>query len=351
MNTLRRLVFHSKALAPVKFAVNRLTQKEAATQQAIKSVGKENVTNKMVNEIIWNYSKYHFSFDEYFSYGLATANKRKKATYIPYYEQTYWIMSVNQLSNKHIFVNKQETYALFGKYYKREQLYIASDSDEDKKSFMDFTKRHPRFIVKPNDLEYGQGVRIIDMADGDNDSDVFKSIVESNRNGVVVEELIKQSDAMGRFHPTSVNTVRMITVRLDDRVEFLPPSCRFGVKGAIIDNASAGSIAGAIDAKTGIIKRVVDKAGHKYVVHPDTGVPLVGAKIPDWEEAVALAKELATVVPTNRYTGWDLAHTDDGWVMVEGNSISAMMCQYTHDAGCKQQMTEWFKEIGVKPFS
>lgn len=35
-----------------------------------------------------------------------------------------------------------------------------------------------------------------------------------------------------------------------------------------------------------------------------------------------MAKELANVVPEQRYVGWDLAYTDAGWVMIEGNSWS-----------------------------
>jgi hypothetical protein len=38
------------------------------------------------------------------------------------------------------------------------------------------------------------------------------------------------------------------------------------------------------------------------------------------ERSCRLTKELALILPTNRFTGWDLALTDNGWVLVEGNS-------------------------------
>ena len=352
MGKIIKKIFNTKELAPALFLVNMFTQKKAATEVAQSIVGKNNVTNKMVKEMIWNNCRYHFSFDEYFTYNLDMASAAKKKTFIPVFEQTKWVMSVNRMENKHIFANKQDTYEYFGEYFKRDLIYLKSDSNEEKDLFFDFVKKNSRFILKPNDLECGKGIRIIDLSKNSfqNMSDCFYDIISSNKNGVVLEELIKQSEKTAVFHPNSVNTVRMITFRLDDRVELLPPSFRMGVKGSVIDNASAGGIAAAVDLKTGIIKRVVDKKGNDYIIHPDTKVQILGAKLPDWEDAIKLSKELALVVPSNRYTGWDLAYTDKGWILVEGNSIANMMCQYTTGIGCKHIIEDWFNELNIKCF-
>jgi len=37
------------------------------------------------------------------------------------------------------------------------------------------------------------------------------------------------------------------------------------------------------------------------------------------DEAVKMIKELALIVPEVRYVGWDIALTDKGWVLIEGN--------------------------------
>ena len=64
--------------------------------------------------------------------------------------------------------------------------------------------------------------------------------------------------------------------------------------------------------------------------------------------AKELAKELADVIPDNRYCGWDLALTDDGWVMQEGNwqgGVVAFQCPM--QKGCRERMDAIVTELGV----
>ncbi len=98
----------------------------------------------------------------------------------------------------------------------------------------------------------------------------------------------------------------------------------------------------SIDSETGILRtNGIDESNNEYARHPDTGIPIKGFKIPQWEEAVDLAKKLACVVPTNRYIGWDLALTDHGWVMVEGNSSAQMgLHQFCDLKGMRKNLDE-----------
>ena len=45
-----------------------------------------------------------------------------------------------------------------------------------------------------------------------------------------------------------------------------------------------------------------------------------------WKEALALSKELSDILPECRMVGWDLAYTNNGWVVVEGNSKAQFIC-------------------------
>ena len=96
----------------------------------------------------------------------------------------------------------------------------------------------------------------------------------------------------------------------------------------------------------GIIVSTCDEKGRSYDVHPDTNHPLVGFKIPRFEEAKELAVELAKVVPDTRYCGWDLALTDKGWVMQEGNwqgGIVAFQCLMQR--GYRKEMDEIMRRL------
>lgn len=350
MGKLRTMIFKSKLLSPVKFCVFCFTKKEEAIRQAEASVGKENVTKKMIYDMLWVESRYHFVFDEYFTFDLGNANHRKKASFIPESELLSWCDCFNEADTAHIFRQKQDSYEYYKKYFKRELIYLQSDSEADENIFLDFTGRHSKFIVKPNDAGCGRDVRIIDLDKTDKSvSEIFKEIVTSNKSGVVVEELIRQSESMARLNASSVNTIRTITVNVNGRIEFLPPSCRVGYAGSVVDN---GCISTGVDFETGIIRRVIDKhTGKELILHPDSGVRILGAQIPDWKDCIALSKELATLVPSTRYSGWDLAHTDNGWVLVEANNCSDMMSQYSHGIGCRYELTKWLKELNIKPFS
>jgi hypothetical protein len=54
-------------------------------------------------------------------------------------------------------------------------------------------------------------------------------------------------------------------------------------------------------------------------VHPITGIPIQGFKIPYWNETVALVKSAALYDTRNKSIGWDVAITDAGPFLLEAN--------------------------------
>jgi hypothetical protein len=78
---------------------------------------------------------------------------------------------------------------------------------------------------------------------------------------------------------------------------------------------------GALD-ETGVIGRVVTGVGaalRELTTHPETGAPLVGLALPDWQQAVQLCLRAASVLPGIRTQSWDIALTDAGPVVLEIN--------------------------------
>jgi glutathione synthase/RimK-type ligase-like ATP-grasp enzyme len=191
-------------------------------------------------------------------------------------------------------------------------------SEDDKETFLNFARNHKKFIVKPYNSSGGRGVCIKNMEETDPE-ECFNEFI-SQGGAVVCEELIEQSQKMSVFHPSSVNTLRLPTIRINDEVFLFHPFFRTGVGNAVVDNALSGGNFALVDPETGMVfSDARNEKGDKFQTHPDTGLSYKGYQLPDWDQAVELVKELSAVLKDCRYVGWDLAHTENGWVMVEGN--------------------------------
>lgn len=150
---------------------------------------------------------------------------------------------------------------------------------------------------------------------------------------------------MAEFHPQSVNTVRIPTFKTKDGIKIMYPFMRTGCGDSFVDNAGSGGVLAVIDPTTGKTIAACDENGNDYEVHPDSGKQIVGFTIPQWEEAVSMAKELAMVLPDVKYTGWDLALTNKGWVMVEGNNRGQFLWQYALHRGCRSEFEAIYNQM------
>jgi len=57
----------------------------------------------------------------------------------------------------------------------------------------------------------------------------------------------------------------------------------------------------------------------RFDVHPDTGAPITGFRIPFWSQTVALALHAHERLGHNPCIGWDIAVLPSGPVLLEGN--------------------------------
>lgn len=329
--------------APIIFLFYYPRRKKYAFWTIDKFLGKdvpEKERRRLARRIIWSKVAYHFDFPEYFLYEADRLSPKGKRLFISFEDNKKWADKMNRPENTLIFANKMETYKRFSKFYGRE-VCLVSDSEDGFKAFSEFAERHPKFIAKPLGDALGNGVAVFDTADYGSKEELYKALVKKYRGEFLAEELIIQVEELAKFHPSSANTLRMPTYRFDDRTEIRHPFLRIGQHGSVVDNAGAGGIFALIDEKSGIVFSAVDELGKSYVIHPDSGEQIIGYKIPQWEEAKVFAKKLAQVVPDNKYTGWDIALTEKGWVMVEGN----VWAQFVHQIPLKKGFREELEEI------
>lgn len=297
----------------------------------------------LIVDMVYSLHRFGCGFDEYFLFGYPSLNTEGRESFVT--DKSRWALyaKLNGKTNLGIFSDKYETFKLYRKFFGRQVVLVRDESDWD--GFSRFAENHCRFLVKPVGGCVGRGIRLESSPFTEGQRRVlFDSMVDEGP--MVCEELIEQSESMAALHPQSVNTVRMPTIRCKNGVEVVAPFVRMGCGGSVVDNAGAGGIFASVDESSGIVASLgIDEFGNSFVKHPDTQMIIPGFRIPRWDEAVALVAELAEVFLEVRYIGWDLALTDDGWVVVEGNDNGQMIGQMPNRVGVRQRMERLISDI------
>ena len=281
--------------------------------------------------------------DEYFLYDFAAKSDLEKNEFVGDMERTVLCARLyNGNPAGMVFMDKMKTYESFRSYFKREVIQIKSEGDFD--AFSQFVSRHDHYMVKPVAASRGKGIRKETSPRTDKEARaVFKVLLEAG--ACVLEELIDQDKRIAKLHPQSVNTIRYATYYDEGQLRTIACFIKIGRGESVIDNGGAGGFLAAVDEATGKITTPgKTEFGEVIEVHPDTGIPLVGFQIPEWEELLELIKELPTVLPEQKYVGWDLALSETrGWMLVEGNSGGQFVGpQITKGQGIRSLVDETF---------
>lgn len=293
--------------------------------------------------------KYHWDTDEFFMYHYADLTPEQRRSFVPEYEKNIFCDRVNDYKSSKVFESKWKSYETFKEYYGRECCLVTKALLESRdESIVSFLTRHLDFIIKPDCSSTGRGIAIFHS---DSVEDAIKKIeekIKGKKGDFVLEELIRQSPEMSAFHPSSVNTIRLRVFRFDDRVEVLPSNLRLGRGDSVVDNTGRGGISASLN-EDGVVVVACDESGTKYETHPDTGVKILGYRVPKWDEAVALVNKLCQIVPKVRYVGWDLALTDNGWVVIEGNDKGMFEgIQMPLQKGFRPRLDKILTEMNIK---
>ena len=285
-------------------------------------------------DMLFKYFAYGFQPNEYFAFRLDNKTPEETEAFISGRLRMKYRCQMNDILQANIFNDKFETYKRFREHYHREVICI--EKPEDYNRFHEFVSRHPIFVKKMVYLAQGQSVELVDITGIDlSEKDYFDGLIQAGKH--ILEEKIEQSSNLAQFNESSVNTVRAIT--FNTRHGFKVPYCmiRTGRPGAFVDNSGAGGVQAEIDFESGkVISNGFDELGGKYDVHPASGTVFKGFELPDWEQLKDLIFSSAAEVPQIKFIGWDLAHTKDGWVIVEGNENCYIIAlQQIRDKGMK----------------
>ena len=162
------------------------------------------------------------------------------------------------------------------------------------------------FVKAATDSSGGSGVKLIMVKYLDKDA-IDEQLIPFTGD-VIIQVPIKQSSIMARLHPSSVNTLRIISL-LDrnGQVKIYSSIVRMGVGDAVVDNASSGGITCGVNLN-GRLKPVAYSAkGDKFDVHPTTKIHFDEIVVPNFEAAKKLVQQAHLMIPHFRLVSWDIA--------------------------------------------
>ena len=164
--------------------------------------------------------------------------------------------------------------------------------------------------------EGGHGISKIIVKEYDVDK-LYNKLTSNNQ--LLVEEEIIQSDDLNEINPNVVNSFRIITIMdKEGKVHLVNNALRINQDDAEVIGCT-NDLYFSLNAEGKIDSNVIDDYGNIYDKHPLTGKKFSDVKIKGVKEAFEMCMDAHKKIPQVRYIGWDIAFTNKGPVMVEGN--------------------------------
>ncbi|MGB7755599.1 MAG: sugar-transfer associated ATP-grasp domain-containing protein [Salinisphaera sp.] len=147
----------------------------------------------------------------------------------------------------------------------------------------------------------------------------------SKEERYLVRRYVVAEPSLGDLTPGALSTVRVVTCIDQDGV----PEATHAVfrmassRDVVVDNFHAGGVAASVDLATGELGMATDlglRADSRWwSTHPTTGAPILGRRLPYWDEVLALATCAHRAFGDQVAIGWDIAILDNGPCLIEGN--------------------------------
>ena len=164
-------------------------------------------------------------------------------------------------------------------------------------------------IVKPTPGGRGVGIRFIEPG---SDASGIASIIDSFAGkDLVIEKRIEAHPSYAVVNPTSLNTLRIVTLYDAGVFQVLSIALRMGATGKRVDNLSQGGIACRVSPEGVCDDHAFDMHGVRYTKHPN-GFSFSGHRLCGVPEAAQLAEKLHRRIPQFRQMSWDIAIDTEG---------------------------------------
>ena len=164
-----------------------------------------------------------------------------------------------------------------------------------------------KLVVKPLTSYGGKGVEVLDTAERFASPEECLDYLNGLKKRYIAEEYVEQKGFIHDLNPSSVNTVRIVTVQHPGgELELKNAYLRVGREGSPVDNVTSGGWFYVIDHRTGMMREGRDRKD-QCIVRYRKGKDPAPVKVPRWEEAVEFCLSAHRHAPEGlNYIGWGL---------------------------------------------
>lgn len=211
-------------------------------------------------------------------------------------------------------------------------------------------------VIKTTEDSHGDNVRLVkeivdngcDMLLVQHDGTKAQLSAILGKEPLIFEEVIMQSPQIMAFNPSSVNTVRFMTVLYPhNEARIIACFIKIGRAGACVDNAGkGGNVDAGVNVETGQLYDAICFNGWrksiKITSHPDSGEKLEGVVIENWDKIKEKVCEFQKALPFIKAAGWDIAITADGPRIIEVNDMWDRTGQIFINRGWREEIRDCY---------
>ena len=196
------------------------------------------------------------------------------------------------------------------------------------------------FVVKPTvGSSSGRGIIFCKKNDALNEN-YLKGLLQKQGNDFIAQAVIRQHPSYSIFNPSSINTIRIMTFIIKNKIHHVPLALRIGRISKNVDNIHAGGLVIGVEDDGSLLPFAFelgygDKA-IKYSQHPDSKVVFNGYKLPYIKEIISSAHLVHGRYPHIGIISWDFTIDENGnVVLIEANIMgqSIWIPQMIHGKG------------------
>jgi alpha-L-glutamate ligase-like protein len=219
----------------------------------------------------------------------------------------------------------------------------------------EFIGDHEDFVIKPNRGSAGRGVWVMIDRHGDR-------FLRHNGESLTLDDLRQHiSDILSgmyslggqpdkailqqriRLHPTfepithkGIPDVRVVVYRNEPAMAMLRLPTRTSGGRA---NLHQGGVGVGVDLRSGITHHAVQQ--NLFLLdHPDTGMPVIGVRVPYWREILEMSRRVAQSVQLG-YLGVDIViDAEEGPMLLEANARPGLAIQMANACGLLPRLSQ-----------